>query len=78
LNTELVIYVTPHVLNPEKQGVQLQDEFKAMEKRGGTVEPEEFLFNGSRRIQVDTFSVEEKSPKADSTAVPDSSGVSKP
>jgi hypothetical protein len=56
----------------------LQDEFKAMEKRGGTVEPEEFLFNGSRRIQVDTFSVEEKSPKADSAAVPDSSGAPKP
>ncbi|MEO6096159.1 MAG: secretin N-terminal domain-containing protein [Fibrobacteria bacterium] len=41
--TELVIYVTPHILNPETQAVNLQDEFESLDRRSGFLKKSDFL-----------------------------------
>lgn len=41
--TELVIYVTPHILVPESQGVDLEEEFLQLDKRSGFLENSDFL-----------------------------------
>ena len=53
-NTELVIYVTPHVLAPENHGLKLDEEFKAMEKRGGQLKPEDFLKKDVKTPVIET------------------------
>jgi Flp pilus assembly secretin CpaC len=41
--TELVIYVTPHILNPETQGVNLEEEFESLDRRSGFLKDNDFL-----------------------------------
>lgn len=41
--TELVIYVTPHILQPESQGISLEKELDAIDKRSGALERKDFL-----------------------------------
>ena len=41
--TELVIYVTPHILNPETQAVNLEEEFEALDRRSGFLKRSDFL-----------------------------------
>ncbi len=43
VTTELVIYVTPHILRPEQKGVNMAQEFKAMDRRNGQVKPEDII-----------------------------------
>lgn len=47
--TELVIYVTPHILMPESQSVSLEKEFEALDKRSGFVEQSDFLRSTKER-----------------------------
>ncbi len=41
--TELVIYVTPHILNPETQAVNLEDEFESLDRRSGFLDKTDFI-----------------------------------
>jgi type IV pilus assembly protein PilQ len=41
--TELVIYVTPHIINPEAQGVNLEEEFESLDRRSGFLKDNDFL-----------------------------------
>ena len=43
---ELVIYVTPHILNPETQGVNLEEEFENLDRRSGFLKQSDFLGTG--------------------------------
>ena len=43
VTTELVIYVTPHILNPDAQNVNLEKEFKSLEHRSGLLEDADFI-----------------------------------
>ncbi len=43
--SELVIYITPHILNPEEAGVDLKSEFKKIDGRDGNLKDEEFIKN---------------------------------
>ena len=45
---ELVIYVTPHILNPETQSVNLEDEFENLDRRSGFLERNDFLGSGGK------------------------------
>jgi Flp pilus assembly secretin CpaC len=47
--TELVIYVTPHILQPESQSVSLEKEFEALDKRSGFVDQADFLRSTKER-----------------------------
>ncbi|MDQ3001382.1 MAG: hypothetical protein M3Y08_08990 [Fibrobacterota bacterium] len=44
--TELVIYVTPHILNPETQAISLEDEFKSLDHRAGFLKKQDFTRSG--------------------------------
>src|SRR5690606_16531872 len=44
--TELVIYVTPHILNPETQAVNLEDEFRSLDRRSGFLRNSDFIRSG--------------------------------
>jgi type IV pilus assembly protein PilQ len=41
--TELVVYVTPHILNPETQAVNLEEEFESLDRRSGFLNKSDFL-----------------------------------
>jgi type IV pilus assembly protein PilQ len=41
--TELVIYVTPHILRPESQGLNLEEEFENLDRRSGFLENSDFI-----------------------------------
>ncbi|MBW8887437.1 MAG: hypothetical protein JF616_06720 [Fibrobacteres bacterium] len=41
--TELVIYVTPHIINPEAEGVNLEEEFESLDRRSGFLKDNDFL-----------------------------------
>ncbi len=43
---ELVIYVTPHILNPETQSVNLEEEFEALDRRAGFLKNSDFFKSG--------------------------------
>ncbi|HLP41866.1 MAG TPA: hypothetical protein VK465_10195, partial [Fibrobacteria bacterium] len=43
LTTELVIYVTPHILMPDNQGVDLEGEFEQLDRRSGFLEEKDFI-----------------------------------
>jgi type IV pilus assembly protein PilQ len=43
LTNELVIYVTPHILNPETQAVNLEEEFESLDRRSGFLKNSDFL-----------------------------------
>ena len=43
LTTELVIYVTPHILNPEAQSVSLEEEFESLDRRSGFLKNSDFI-----------------------------------
>lgn len=45
---ELVIYVTPHILSPEGQGIDIEEELSAIEKRSGFVKTKDFLKSESK------------------------------
>ncbi|MEO7423573.1 MAG: hypothetical protein ABI036_00195, partial [Fibrobacteria bacterium] len=40
---ELVIYVTPHILNPETQSVNLEEEFESLDRRSGFLKNSDFF-----------------------------------
>jgi type II secretory pathway component GspD/PulD (secretin) len=63
--TELVIYVTPHILMPESQSVSLEKEFEALDERSGFVEESDFL-----------RSTKERDAKEAREQLPDSGSVS--
>lgn len=44
--TELVIYVTPHILNPETQAVSLEEEFESLDDRAGFLKKQDFTRSG--------------------------------
>jgi type IV pilus assembly protein PilQ len=44
--TELVIYVTPHILNPETQAVSLEEEFESLDHRAGFLKKQDFTRSG--------------------------------
>jgi type II secretory pathway component GspD/PulD (secretin) len=52
--TELVIYVTPHILMPESQAVSLEKEFEALDKRSGFVKESDFLRSTRDRSAKET------------------------
>jgi type IV pilus assembly protein PilQ len=43
ITNELVIYVTPHILNPETQAVNLEEEFEALDRRSGFLKNSDFF-----------------------------------
>lgn len=49
LTTELVIYVTPHILNPESQGVNLEEEFESLDRRSGFLKDNDFTGSGKAK-----------------------------
>ncbi len=51
--TELVVYVTPHILNPEVQGLNLEQEFESLDNRSGFLKNSDFL-KGSKLGAVPT------------------------
>jgi type IV pilus assembly protein PilQ len=48
--TELVIYVTPHILMPDKQAVNLEDEFEQLDRRSGFLKNSDFLKSSKDRL----------------------------
>jgi len=46
LTTELVIYVTPHIINPETESVNLEEEFESLDRRSGFLKDGDFLGSG--------------------------------
>lgn len=66
VTNELVIYVTPHILNPETQGVNLEEEFESLDRRSGFLEQVDFLGSGKgKKAEKD-----EKSGKQEKAMVP--------
>ncbi|MEO7425205.1 MAG: hypothetical protein ABI036_08455, partial [Fibrobacteria bacterium] len=49
--TELVIYVTPHILNPETQSVNLEEEFGSLDRRSGFLDNADFL-KSSKKARI--------------------------
>ena len=49
--TELVIYVTPHILNPETQGLNLEEEFESLDDRSGFLKNSDFIRNGRGKLK---------------------------
>jgi type IV pilus assembly protein PilQ len=43
ITNELVIYVTPHILNPETQAVNLEEEFENLDRRSGFLKNSDFF-----------------------------------
>jgi type IV pilus assembly protein PilQ len=46
LTSELVIYVTPHIINPETESVNLEEEFESLDRRSGFLKDGDFLGSG--------------------------------
>lgn len=75
--TELVVYVTPHILNPETQAVNLEEEFESLDRRSGFLKKSDFLKSSKRgSARNDSLRQESKSspaqpvPSADPSAPP--------
>lgn len=60
--TELVIYVTPHILNPETQGVNLEDEFESLDRRSGFLKDGDFLGGAKGKNESKEEAKEEGKP----------------
>lgn len=60
--TELVIYVTPHILNPETQGVNLEEEFESLDRRSGFLRDSDFLKSSKPANAKKDAAAEEKKP----------------
>ncbi|MDB5105824.1 MAG: putative bacterial type secretion system protein [Fibrobacteres bacterium] len=78
--TELVIYVTPHILNPESQAVSLEEEFESLDKRSGFLEKSDFLRSSKQGGARKETSHEETKPErpAKPAAVPNASTPNRP
>jgi type II secretory pathway component GspD/PulD (secretin) len=63
--TELVIYVTPHILNPETQAVNLENEFESLDRRSGFLKKSDFLKSSRPGGRKD-----EQKPASESSAKP--------
>jgi type II secretory pathway component GspD/PulD (secretin) len=69
---ELVIYVTPHILNPEAQSVNLEEEFRSLDRRSGFLKNSDFLKGskeGAARIEAKTQEPKSANPRVESSAV---------
>jgi type IV pilus assembly protein PilQ len=51
INSELVIYVTPHILVPESQGIELEEELGAIEKRAGFIKTRDFIKSDEKPVK---------------------------
>jgi type IV pilus assembly protein PilQ len=65
--TELVIYVTPHILNPDSQSVNLEDEFESLDKRSGFLENSDFIKGAKEGAIKNSAKAQEKQEKAASS-----------
>lgn len=61
--TELVIYVTPHILNPETQGVNLEEEFESLDRRSGFLKDHDFIRSGSEKKETPAGKVAPPAPR---------------
>jgi type IV pilus assembly protein PilQ len=61
--TELVIYVTPHILNPETQGVNLEEEFESLDRRSGFLKDGDFLRGGKAKADAKEEAEAKEEPK---------------
>ncbi len=83
ITTELVIYITPHILDPVNQGLDLQEEFEGMEKRGGFLKSSDFLRSNKSEatlLPVPAETDDEATPESipDSSAKPPASPTPSP
>jgi type IV pilus assembly protein PilQ len=77
ITTELVIYITPHILDPVNQGLNLEEEFHNMEKRGGFLKSSDFIRpDRSEKNNPPNPSVE--APETGSASSQNSETLSKP
>lgn len=60
INSELVIYVTPHILAPDRQGVEIAEELGAIEKRAGFVKTKDFFRRDSENKAKEEKAKEDK------------------
>ncbi len=74
LTTELVIYVTPHILNPESQSVNLEDEFETLDRRSGFLKNSDFTKSakekGDKKPLEDSDSTAPIGPKTSPVRAP--------
>ncbi len=67
--TELVIYVTPHILDEEIEGVNLEEELKELDNRSGFIQDKDFVKSKSKHKAK---KVAPEAEKTDSIVKPDS------
>jgi type IV pilus assembly protein PilQ len=60
--TELVIYVTPHILPPDDQGVNLEEEFEGLDRRSGFLENSDFIKSSKNKPEKEKDSGESTKP----------------
>jgi type IV pilus assembly protein PilQ len=68
ITNELVIYVTPHILNPETQSVNLEEEFESLNRRSGFLDKKDFLKSSKPGLNKKEATREEARPAAKTDA----------